>query len=596
MSDIDYNKIIADSVTSLSKYFISEFFKKIGDVKKNTLNGLLKENKKSIEKYLKTTLKKYYETKTIINSAEPVEIEKIYVSMDLEISDKTIEGEIQNIIDYNKPIVISGLAGCGKSTLLKHLFIDAVKLSIKIPLFIELKNIKQTEENFVGTILKLLNELNLKIEIDDFIKLLDNGIFIIIFDGFDEVSPLNYDFVSKGIVNMRDKYYSNNYIISSRPTDDIKTWHNFSELTIKSLTKEKAIKLINNIDYDKQIKERFISDLEDHLFSKHYSFLSNPLLLTIMLITYSQYAEIPDKIHLFYQQAFDALFQRHDATKEGFKRTRYLSIPIDEYIKIISAVSLQSYIKYETNFEEKDLLEYIDNSKRLISTIDFEKELVLKDLKKSICLIIRDGLLYTFTHRSFQEYFAAIFIINCDEVQRKKILSFSKNRIDKDNVFRLVLEMNKNIFEDDFLLENIKEIKGVIKKEKKSNEAPEVTYFRLMFEKIDILLSEKNEWACTLNNKDYVSFYVFMMRNYYKYNMQDNTHKPKLTKEFIDFIKNDREISINELLNDDRYKESFLSYIEQTLLLIKKILDLPETIEVERNKKRLALHEILQKK
>jgi len=79
------------------------------------------------------------------------------------------------------------------------------------------------------------------------------------------------------------------------------------------------LSLIRKLDYNQDIKQKFLTEVENKLFEKYETFASNPLLLTIMLMTFDQYAEIPEKIHLFYQECFQALYSRHDASKGDIK-------------------------------------------------------------------------------------------------------------------------------------------------------------------------------------------------------------------------------------------------------------------------------------
>lgn len=289
--------------------------------------------RKNIKDYLKTTAKKYFETKTIISPVEPIPLDSLYVSLKLKCNDKIFDGEVENILEANKPMIITGLAGCGKSTLLKHLFIDLIRKKKNIPLFIELRNIDYSAADFLTAIHEYLKKVNFNSEKDELEYLLKNGNIVIFFDGLDEVPPGEFDFISQGILDLRDKYYENMFIISSRPNESFRSWHNFMELNVENLNKDQAIELLIKTRYDEEIKERFIIVVRDSLFDKHQSFLSNPLLLTIMLITYSQFADIPEKLHLFYQQAYEALFHKHDATKSAFKRIRFTNIPIDEFQK-----------------------------------------------------------------------------------------------------------------------------------------------------------------------------------------------------------------------------------------------------------------------
>lgn len=60
--------------------------------------------------------------------------------------------------------------------------------------------------------------------------------------------------------------------------------------------------MIDNLDFrpdEPVIKEKFRAELQNTLFVTHREFTQNPLLLTIMLMTYEQFAEIPSKCIFF---------------------------------------------------------------------------------------------------------------------------------------------------------------------------------------------------------------------------------------------------------------------------------------------------------
>ena len=71
-----------------------------------------------------------------------------------------------------------------------------------------------------------------------------------------------------------------------------------------ALTKEQALNLIKKIDYSEPAKSTFYQELDNNLYDKYKSFASNPLLLTIMLLTFSNHASIPAKLNDFYEAAF----------------------------------------------------------------------------------------------------------------------------------------------------------------------------------------------------------------------------------------------------------------------------------------------------
>lgn len=240
-----------------------------------------------------------------------------------------------------------------------------------------------------------------------------SGKFLILLDGYDEISSIRLQGFFKELEEMTDKYESNYYIMSSRPNEDFISFQRFTILESCAFSEEKAINLIKRIEYDKNTKERFIRELEKGLYQTHYSFASNPLLLTIMLLTYNDYAEIPDKLHVFYEQAFDTLYTKHDATKSGYKRELKSKLPKDVFIKIFSEFCFRSYMKEKIEFRKEDLDEIFKKIKK--KKIQFKNSEFLQDLISSICLMYKEGEVYRFTHRSFQEYFSARYILELSD-------------------------------------------------------------------------------------------------------------------------------------------------------------------------------------
>ena len=47
----------------------------------------------------------------------------------------------------------------------------------------------------------------------------------------------------------------------------------------------------------------------------------------MMLMTFDEFAEIPSKMHIFYDQAFSVLYNKHDAMKTSFRRKFYTTCP-----------------------------------------------------------------------------------------------------------------------------------------------------------------------------------------------------------------------------------------------------------------------------
>ena len=106
-------------------------------------------------------------------------------------------------------------------------------------------------------------------------------------------------------------------------------------------------------------ERKFLCSHKKDLWRKHESFLSSPLLATMMLMTFSQFADIPNKVHLFYDQAFDTLFYKHDAVKELYQRKMYTNLTGDIFRKFFSLFCLVSYYDQIFEFSDEEVRKYI---------------------------------------------------------------------------------------------------------------------------------------------------------------------------------------------------------------------------------------------
>lgn len=398
-------------------------------------------------KYLESAYEKYSKIKTILYRTEPKYIydffEHPYLLKDR--STTIYSSDVNNLLDVSHFLIISGTGGIGKSTFMKHLFINELSKKDLIPIFLELKDLNDISEDYNISDFVFAKLYNLGCDFNkDYIEYaLKSGCFLFLLDGYDEIISSKRDGFFKKITNFCDRYSENFFIISSRPYTEFIEFQRFSVLTICKFTKQQAISLINKIEYEQTIKSRFITDLDASLYDKHTSFASNPLLLNIMLLTYDNYAEIPEKLHLFYSNAFDTLYSKHDATKGGYKRELKSKLSFDSFKKVFSYFCFVTYYNGKIEFTYDELVEFLNKSK--LKNAEFEIAFFVDDLINSICVLYKDGLNYRFTHRSFQEYFTAIFLkeLSDENLNKMSIQLILKDayRATHDNTFAMLLDM-----------------------------------------------------------------------------------------------------------------------------------------------------------
>ena len=423
----DTEAVVTNIATNVIEDFLAAGWNKVKkyfqdlDAKQSIILG------EAYNKYLINTKEKNGKIKTIIYRKIPKELYSFFECTDVEYNGKRIStANISNLLALSSRIIVSGTGGIGKSILLKHLFLNTIDTTDSIPVLIELRKFNTLDVGDISlenAVFQTLYENDFALEREYYVYSMKEGGYVILLDGFDEVSREKVAKVTSEIKSLCDKYSRNKYILSSRPADGFIGWQDFTEVSACRLTKKQALSLIGKIEFDDSVKKPFLAALDNYLFEKYESFASNPLLLTIMLLTFSNHASIPDKLNDFYEEAFSTLFNMHDATKDCYVRDIRSKLGSEDFKRVFAYLCFKSYFSNEYEFSDARLRECIQKARDKFSYLAFSVDDFQEDLIQSVCMLIKDGLNYRFTHRSFQEYFAAWHTCKIPDEQQSKLLT-----------------------------------------------------------------------------------------------------------------------------------------------------------------------------
>lgn len=414
----------------------------IGDILKPKISSIIELAQKSVTKkfnilshdfyenrfndYLSRRYLKYFTIETLVIPNYQMSFDNIYLPL-------TIKSNNEEILINHYPeelfskyfrIIIQDTAGMGKSMIIRKIFLETIRNNSKIPVLIELRKLNK-ENTILKEFLNQINSINEKCEELFVLELINRGDFVFLFDGLDEISLNNRDFVLNDLNSFIEKAYNNYFVITSRPEESLKSFGGFISFNIKELTIDQTFKLFEL--YDNYNKRPIASDLSNLIKNGKYDgvkeFLGTPFLSTLLYKTFDYRKNIPSYKPQYYRMVYDALFENHDLTKEGYyKRDKYCGLHIDDFEQVLRYVGYKSMREGKIEFSKDEILHIINCAKTHCIGLEFQPSDFLEDLIKTVPLFRIEGLQYRWAHKNLQDYFAARFICIDTKDKRNKIL------------------------------------------------------------------------------------------------------------------------------------------------------------------------------
>lgn len=434
-----------------------------------------------------------------------VDIDKIYYP--LKISSENGE-ESYSVTDYNsslfntyKKIIIEDSAGMGKSTIMKKLFISCIEKNEGIPIFIELRKL-QEETEIVDLVLNQLNSIHLEHDKKVILEMINRGDFIFFLDGFDEI-PFDYkDKITHNLKEFIAKSNNNIFILTSRSDEVLSSFGQFKKFHINGMESSEAFGLIErydsflNLNLSGSIITQINKNIEQEAFNDLEEFLKVPFLVSLIYLTYKHKRDVPLQKDQFYRKVYDALFEEHDLSKDGYKRQRYSGLSIDQLHKLLRKLGYLCLIENRVEYTKDKLLSLIGKSVDSPYFENIKPHDVLKDLIYNVPLIIEEGLAYRWAHKSFMEYFSAQFIFIDNGDKKENILGNvmkSKRVLIYLNMLDLYYDIDQETFDKAIIYPILKNYIEYIGDKAQYNSKEELLYKEFIYGKIFIFKNTEDE-------------------------------------------------------------------------------------------------------
>lgn len=383
------------------------------------------------------------------------------------VSKKEEELHLSNFFDYGNKIVLIGAAGLGKSTTLNYLFCNYEKiyhakaLKLKIDLKDYAKEIVENKKDIVWCLSKEFYKRikRTKMQFDEVESIigafLDRGECLVILDALDEIpTQAMRNTVRNEISNFCELYYLNRFIISTREVGYLRNKfddsflhikiNEFNEEQIKKYSRNWVITNYKQYEFD-DFWHKFNIEVQR---SKCNNLIKNPIVLILALVIFDIEKNLPNRRVSFYKKCIETFLIVREDRKASFKMTeKTKSILGDDLV-----IPKIAHYKYECVNEDagyKFSLEEVKNA--IMEAIEVTDKINWREPVNQYTgyLINRTELLgeidedrYDFAHKTFYEYFLAIYYSK--ELENKELVNLLSTWIgdaNNDELARLIIEV-----------------------------------------------------------------------------------------------------------------------------------------------------------
>jgi predicted NACHT family NTPase len=242
---------------------------------------------------------------------------------------------------------------------------------------------------------------------------------LVLLDGLDEVREEDTKRVLTQIREVADKFHTNQFVITCRIAAKDYTFERFTEVEVADFDQEQiAIFAQNWFRLRDPVKaERFIQKLKENEPIRELA--TNPLLLTLLCLVFGETADFAANRSELYKEGLDVLLKKWDAKRNIERAQVYKNLSLHRKEDLLSQIALTTFEQKDYFFKQKTVEAYIADFIQNLRDADpdpevlrLDSEAILKSIEAQHGLLVEQAKsIYSFSHLTFQEYFAAREIV-----------------------------------------------------------------------------------------------------------------------------------------------------------------------------------------
>jgi predicted NACHT family NTPase len=346
---------------------------------------------------------------------------------DLDNFDRLVLGQIRHervpgleaVERYDK-LMILGKPGAGKTTFMKRLATLCSQGEFqahRVPVFVTLKEFAEAKDQpkLQAFIASQWRTCGLE-ELTAVSTVLTQGRALVLLDGLDEVQEADHDRVLQAIKDFTNQYRKCQFVMTCRIAAREYTFQQFTEVEVADFNPEQIAEFATKwftAKEDPEKGENFIQRLKANKPIQELA--TNPLLLTLLCLVFGEAADFPANRSELYKEGLDVLLKKWDATRNIERDQVYKKLSLKRKEDLLSQLAFQTFKRgdyfFKQSIVEQHIMNYIRNlpgANEDEDALQLDSESVLKSIEAQHGLLAeRAKGIYSFSHLTFQEYFAA---------------------------------------------------------------------------------------------------------------------------------------------------------------------------------------------
>ena len=327
------------------------------------------------------------------------------------------------VANKNQYLVVLGGPGAGKSTFLRKVGFEALHRAGQvfhacIPVLLELKRLTTGVLDLEAAIAEEFRLANFPSPQVFASTALRQGRLLVLLDGLDEVPKQQRQQLVDKIQDLVDRYPKNRFILSCRTAAYCHNLRQFVDVGIADF---------DDTQIEQFIHKWFCSELDRSTgtAAKCWELLQRPeneaakelaktpLLLTLICLVYDLYQSLPENRSSLYNKALDILLERWTAEKRIERDDIYQGFHPQLEKVLLAEIAFNGLEDDEHFFLKTDIIKRIQQF--LADTLDAPQYLdgaaVLKAIEEQQGVLVQQAEnIFSFSHRTFQEYLTARYI------------------------------------------------------------------------------------------------------------------------------------------------------------------------------------------